>query len=128
MRVQNLYRLTVDSWPTPNGKPFDWQSDEFWERIADAFHNPSDDNPMPEWLDACPLEEWLDDPGGSWEPPHRAFVRGRYYELAGLVVPIVARRHWQTRSAAERKASALRAWGCVVRIDQSDPITWKDCS
>ena len=123
-RVQRLYRLTVISWPTPDGRPFDRQPEEFGEQIADAFHNPSDDNPFPEWLDSCPIEEWLDDPGGSWEPPHRAFVRGHYFESAGLVVPILSRRHWQTRAAAEVKAKALRQWGCEVRIDASDPITW----
>ena len=124
VRVQRLYRLVVESWPTPDGRPFDYQADEFWEQIADAFHNPNDANPLPEWLAGCPLEEWLDDPGGSWEPPHRAFIRGCYYESAGLVVPVLGRRHWQTRHAAETKAAEFRRWGCAVRVDASDPITW----
>lgn len=122
-RVQRLYRVTVEAYPTPDGRPFDVQDDELWEQVADAFHNPSDDNPMPDWV-PNDIEEWLDDPGGSWEPPHRAFVRGRYYESAGLVVPILSRRHWQSRTAAVRKAEVFRSWGCVVRVDASDPITW----
>ena len=124
MRVQRLYRLTIDSWPTPNGLPFDRQDDEFWGQITDAYYNPSDGNPWPEWLGD--ISDWLDDPGDSWSPPHRAFVRGRYYEDAGLVVPVMGRRHWQTRAAAQRKADEFQRWGCVVRVDESDPIAWGD--
>ena len=122
MSVQRLYRLTVESWPTPDGLPFNRQSNDFWVRITDAFHNPSDENPWPEWLGD--ITDWLDDPGDSWSYPHRAFMRGCYYEGAGVVVPVVSRRHWQTRTAAERTANVLRVWGCVVRVDASDPITW----
>lgn len=125
MRSQHLYRLVVESWPTPDGRPFDRQSDEFWDEIADAFYNPSESRPWPEWIGD--ITEWFDDPGDSWTPPHRAWDKpGHYYESIGLVVPVVKRLHWQTRTIPERKARELRLWGCVVRIEKSDPITWSE--
>lgn len=124
MSTQRLYRLTVVAWPTPDGRPFDMQDEGLWEGIADAFHNPSLDNPWPEWLGN--ITDWFDDPGGPWSPPGRAAKSGYWIESAGLVVPVVRRRHWQTRAAAERKAADLRHWGATVRVDPSDPITWSD--
>ena len=125
-RIQRLYRVVVDAWPTPDGLPLDRQEDEFWNDISYAFYNPSaaDAKPWPEWLGD--ITDWFDDPGDCWSPPSRAYKAGHYCEDAGLVVPILRQRLWRQRAAAERKAADLRTWGCVVRVEASDPITWTE--
>lgn len=122
MREQHLYRLTIVSWPTDDGRPFVDQPESFWQEIGDDFVNPSENSRWPEWLPD--ISEWFDSPGFT---PGRSDKHGHHFPNAGLVVPTAPRRrHWLSRAGAEHRARDLRYWGCEVLIEKSDPITWSE--
>lgn len=122
-RTLRLYRLDVTSWPTPDGRPFDQQPDDWWaDVVLVEAGNPAPDGwKHPDWLPADFLE-WVPD----MDPMHGGGPRpGSWLQDAELVVPRVpTRRHWIDRSAAERRANVLRSWGATVTVTPSNPITW----
>lgn len=125
-----VFRVVVDSYPTPDGKPFIDQPDEFWEEIVDHHYNPTEPDPTPDWVPAIDEYLWTTDNGpfgNSFEPPVR---RGapvsqdeRGYPL--LVVPALTRKHFFARHAAKTRVDQLIEWGCVARVETAEIGEWK---
>lgn len=118
-----LYRVDILGWPTPDGQPFDRQSDGFWRRAVDAYANPSEAKDYPEWLPD--IGDWMDS-DDNYGLLH--VQPGCYFKEAGLTVPTLSRRHWIARHAAKRRADLFAEWGCEVSLVASDPITWHEAT
>lgn len=116
-RPQHVYRVAV-TYPTPDGRPFDQQPREFWEQIEEAYFNPDEANPLPEWAQC--LEDWSYSEG-SYELP----LNYGYPVTETLTVPRLNRTHYLTPSGANRIAKRFREWGCIVTITRSKPIEWE---
>lgn len=126
---RHLYRVTIMSYPTADGKPFVDQPVEFWQQMLDAHYDPGSDYELPAWLD-WDFEEWI------YQEDYSGYggEGGTYYAGPGghhvntdpaMCVPVSRRKHWQSASAARREAAKLREWGCVVTVDKSKPIEWE---
>lgn len=115
-RSEYAYRLVVDKWPTPDGRPFAEQPLEYWERIVAAYHNRTGGYSYPEWLPAD-IGPWLADGNDSpSRPGHPIFDETGHL----LNVPAVPRhRRSLTRPTAARRAEDLMDWGCSVRIERA---------
>lgn len=119
MSEKHLYRLDILSWPTPDGRPFDEQDDQFWVDIVESYVNPGMPG-YPDWMPDIANRLVDDDPWSSGPP----YAQGYWVKQAGLVVPTFTRRHWLARHAAQRRADLFASWGCEVRVVRSEPITW----
>lgn len=119
-----LYRVTVVSYPTPDGKPFDEQDEEFWQDCIEAYAgNP--DYPMPEFMD-WDFGEWIYQDSSHYAGYDYGGPNGATMHTdPPMVVPVHRRKHWMSRHAANQKAKTLREWGCVVTVEKSKPIEWE---
>ncbi len=124
-----VYRITVDKYPTPDGRPFVDQSVMFWADIIDRHLNTgTDDNP--DWVPAN-LEEWLFLDTGD---PYQRFVEpdriGRTIiddtRMPMLNVPVARRRHWLSASTARGIVAGLRQWGAEVRLERCPIESWEE--
>lgn len=122
--VLYVYRLVVDSWPTPDGKP--------WARFYGTGAQ-APNHVIPEWLrplldDAVPLIYAY----GKETPRHRVAARLKWDdhagydegELMGVLMPRVSRAHYLSASGAHELARDLRAFGAVVRVIRSARVEW----
>lgn len=123
---RHLYRVTIESYPTEDGKPFNEQPTEFWQECIEAYAGNTDADPLPDFMD-WDFEEWIYQDatyGHGYEYP--ANYAGAHIQTdPPMVVPTFTRRHWLSPHAAKQKAATLREWGCVVTVDKSKPIEWE---
>lgn len=120
------YRITVDSYPTPDGRPFVDMGDDFYARQVYLHANPG----------AGDLAAWLPDSFGEWiyadEYPSEPAKIGRtvldgddYGPVPLCKVPLTRRRHWLSRATAVGIAAGLREWGAEVRLERCALDSWQ---
>jgi hypothetical protein len=119
-----VYKLVIESWPTPDGRPFRDIDDDVWLSAADHWCG-NFNSEWPAWLpEGLDLSERIppDDSYGAWVPPAGYWVGG---SNTILVVPDVPqRKHYFSRAAAQRKLDSYVEWGVVGHIETSEPIAW----
>ena len=119
-----VYRLVVDRWPTPDGRPFTEQTTEFWEQVVEDYSNgvgpawlPADLSPYAESaLDRARYVHWVGDPGEpdvGW--PGSTLI----------YVPIAPTRRFFTRSTVVAMCKQLRAWGCTAHMEIAEIGPWE---
>jgi hypothetical protein len=123
--VTRVHRILIDSYPTPDGKPFDLQHPDDYDAAVDYFHNPIEENAhaVPEWLAGIDLSERIygDDYEHGYPQPGVTIMSGGD---PLLTVPTLRRVNFFSRQAAERRLSYLAAWGAIGRVVSSAPIEW----
>lgn len=123
-----VHKVVVDSWPTPDGKPFIEQPEEVWESFAE--HYLGNEGERPEWLPKdLDITEWLpwQDGDGRWEYPPKPgdWVGGNMPDELIMTVPRVPlRRHYFSKAAALRVVASLTEWGVIARVESSEPLVW----
>ena len=123
---QYAYRLLVTSWPTPDRQPFAEQPYKFWEEIVDAYLNPSDSKPYPEWLPD--IGPWL---ATEFDGPRDGHPIGEHGDLAAgdrgnhlMNVPRAPGRRYFTRKTLMDLRDELIAWGCTAHIERGEIKNW----
>ena len=123
-----VYRITVDKYPTPDGRAFIDCSDSFWAQQVYAWANPND----------AEVEAWLPDSFGEWiynydEWPGEPAKIGRTIcenhdgnTVPLLKVPFTRRRHWLSSSTARGIVAGLREWGAEVRLERCPLESWEE--
>lgn len=111
-----LYRITVNHWPTDDGKP--------WPRFVDAVM-PADaqpgHRPVQPWMlplvyeDFAGMDEFRRDDGNPMTN-----------EPIGWVMPDPRRAAatWLSRAAALKWIDAAEQWGARAHLTESEPIRW----
>lgn len=106
------YRLVVEEWPTPDGQP--WKR---WYGLGGE--------PIPSWLteriDAIRRMHWRE---RDW----RLYDRIKEHEdgeTLSVLMPVPRRKLVLSASGANSLARHMRAFGAVVRVERSMPITWR---
>lgn len=126
-----VFRVVVDSYPTPDGKPFTDQPVSFWRQVVDHYYDPFGDDPTPHWVpdisDYLHTESSGDYGHTTWDPPVR---RGKSvcdgFEYPPLItVPSLTRKHFFSRHAAQVRVDQLVEWGCVARVETAEIGAWK---
>ncbi|MDH6284047.1 hypothetical protein [Prescottella agglutinans] len=105
-----VYRVVVDTWPTPDGNPFSEQDPEVWEWVG----HPE----APKWL---PSEEAM----GPW---HRSVYKDDDPWEIGYeeyVAPNVDTRRCLARKTADRRLDAAQALGVTAHIESAPIGGWK---
>ena len=123
-----MHRLVIDSWPTPDGKPFKDQPEEVWQAVED-FYLGNEDGVWPSWLpESLDITEWMpqeSNNGTGWEFPLKPGDLIGDFESPILNVPRVPlRQHYFSKPAAQRVLNDLEAWGVTARIETSKPVEW----
>lgn len=123
--VLKVHRIVIDSYPTPDGKPFDQQHQNDYETAVEVFHNPSAPLDVPKWLQDIDLADRLYTNDADWReyPLTGATVFDSGHEPM-LTVPVLRRVNFFSRTAAAARLAQLTAWGAVGRIESSAPIEW----
>lgn len=111
-RETRLYRIKVTSWPTPDGKPFTAQPAEFWERLQDAYFDPSDDNPLPPGFN------------GNW-PPIEDYCFDDYRGEPHFTKPAFKRRQYLAKRPAVAQMERMEQWGIVCELERSKPVEFE---
>ncbi|NMM84283.1 hypothetical protein B2J88_07905 [Rhodococcus sp. SRB_17] len=117
--INKAFRVIVESWPTPDGKPFDQQDPAWWNQIVEDFGHSKD---IPEWL-PNDLEEYIH----AYIPEDGPPKSGRHICYKGrliLSVPALFRKHFWVQQSAERQVRMLAEWGCVVRFETAEIGAW----
>ncbi|MFD6677513.1 hypothetical protein ACFWDA_24530 [Rhodococcus zopfii] len=127
-----VYRVTVDKYPTPDGRPFIDQSDEFYMEQVYLHANPNEGE-MADWLPDS-FDEWIYGDASiesSGEPAkigRTLFDGDDDYAGPGapiLKVPFTRRRHWLSASTARGIVAGLREWGAEVRLERCPLNAWE---
>lgn len=126
MSSLRVYRIVVDEWPTPDGKP--------WARVYgyphglpgyDHLNGYEDANEeIAEWLEAV-----IENPtahGDSWRVLDRVVYDTDRDLLLGVVMPKPNRKNYLSASGASELAKAMTAFGASVRVLRSNPVTWPE--
>lgn len=119
-----VHRLIIDSWPTPDGRPFRDVDVEVWRSATDKWVG--GDGEWPDWLpEGLDLGNRIPIDG---EPVDLA--QGGYWvggsNLVVIVPDVPRRRHYFSKSSAQRVLNLLVEWGCTGHIDYSEPIVWEN--
>jgi hypothetical protein len=122
-RKRFLYRIVVDTWPTPDGQPFDKQPPADYARAIDAWSNPNAAADCPDWMAGIDWGERVREPGESEPLPGVWLITPD--RRTAFTVPAHRRAHYLNPTAARTALAALQAWGAHGHIERSDPITWK---
>ncbi|TFD47586.1 hypothetical protein E3T46_17495 [Cryobacterium sp. Hh11] len=122
-----IHRLVIDSWPTPDGKPFKDQPEEVWQAAVDHYLV-NEGGEWPSWLpESLDITEWMPDEGEygnqQW-PVKRGDPIGAYGELIMTVPRTLFRKHYFNKSAAQKVMAELVEWGVVGHIESSEPVEW----
>jgi hypothetical protein len=123
--VLKVHRVVIDSYPTPDGKPFDQQHINDYETAVQLHYNPGAPFDMPKWLEGIDLSERLYTGSDDWTegPIMGATIIGYDHEPL-LTVPVLRRVNFFSRTAASGRLAQLTAWGAVGRVESSAPIEW----
>lgn len=118
VRETRLYRIVVESWPTPDGKPLNSQPQQFWADLEDAYHNPGGVNVLPKGFKDKwpPIEDHMHGMGRDWETGH---------EEEKLFPPAFNRRQYLVRPAAVAQMKRMQEWGVTARMERSEPVQWE---
>ena len=124
-----VHRLVIDSWPTPDGKPFVDQPEEVWQAAVDHWAG-NEGGTWPSWLpESLDITEWLpteDEYRGS--PVKNGDAIGGFYERLMNVPRPPLRKHFFIKSAAQKVLAELVEWGVIGHIESSEPIVWRVAS
>jgi len=102
--TQSVFRVVVDSWPTPDGAPFDEQE---WDWDTDE---------RAEWMpETAPLEQWM--AGGGYD-------RETGYADCHLIAPRWRRWKWWSKSSAYKRVRELKLYGVKAHIE-TGTVNWK---
>jgi hypothetical protein len=119
-RKRFLYRIVIDTWPTPDGQPFDRQPATAYAQAIKSWHDDSGDTLFPAWMEridwSLHLKRYGDPLPGVWMSTRDDIV---------FTVPAHRRAHFLSPTAARDTLARLQAWGAHGHIERSDPITWK---
>ena len=122
-----VHRLVIDSWPTPDGKPFKDQPEEVWQAAVDHYLL-NEGGEWPSWLpESLDITEWLPTDGsyGHQEWPAKTGAPiGEYDDLVMNVPRAPLRKHYFSKSAAQKVLADLVEWGVAGHIESSEPIVW----
>jgi hypothetical protein len=123
--MSRVHRVVVESYPTPDGKPFDQQHQNDYETAVELFHNPGAPLDCPPWLEGIDLSDRVYADNDDWrEGP----IAGATICSGGeplLTVPILRRANYFSKAAAANRLALLTAWGAVGRVESSAPIKWE---
>lgn len=109
----NVYRIVVDSWPTPDGKP--------WERAYGPHaYGITEGEEIPEWLSD------LVGRSHDWRVLTRVQYDDRTDEYALIVLPVPKRRNYLSASGVSELAANMRAFGAEVHTVKSKPVEWEE--
>lgn len=116
-----VYRIVVDSWPTPDGEP--------WARYY-GVNAAVPNHAIPEWLTPR-LESAKASPWNVWERTagDRIIARIKRDEaddISAVLMPKPKRRNYLSASGASELAKDMRAFGAEVRVIASEPIVWRE--
>jgi hypothetical protein len=103
---QNVFRVIVDKWPTPDGMPFDEQDIDWCER--------------PDWMpETAPLDEWYRSGGHE-------YVNGRDVgpDWEETIAPSWRRWKWWSKSSAYKRVRELKLYGVKAHIE-TGTVNWK---
>lgn len=127
----HIYRLVVDAWPTPDGRPFTEQDDSFWMDIVYCWAN---SRKAPDWLPKD-FDNYLhgdtdgrSETGGPVKPGKTIY--DRFDDGFGpravpiLNVPSLPRRTFLAGSVAQARLDQLLEWGVTARIDMAPVGEW----
>lgn len=120
-----VFRVVVDSYPTPDGKPFIDQPDEFWEEIVDNHNDGLAETTTPDWVPDISEYLWTSTQHGIAAPERKgAPVSQDDQGYPLLVVPALPRKHFFARHAAKTRVDQLVEWGCVARVESAEIGAW----
>ena len=92
-----IHRLVIDSWPTPDGKPFKDQPDEVWQAAVDHYLV-NEGGEWPSWLpESLDITEWMPDEGeyGNQQYPAKSGdLIGEFGALVMVVPRAPSRLHF----------------------------------
>ncbi|MGW2095755.1 hypothetical protein [Promicromonospora sukumoe] len=127
----------VDTWPTPDGKPFTEQTGEFWDDIVDRWADGLDESPMPDWLPKDFDDYLYGDHGdygeirGPLKPGKCVLIkRSGSGDVWGqtcdpiLNVPSLNRRTFLSRHAAKTRLDQLLEWGVTAHLETASIGEW----
>ena len=123
----HLYRVTIKSYPTKDGKPFNEQPTEFWQECIEAYAGNTDADPLPDFMN-WDFGEWIYQQSGTYGHGYEAPSTGAGKHVQTdppMIVPFQHRKHWLNQHSAQLLADRFREWGCVVTVDKSKPIQWE---
>jgi hypothetical protein len=121
-RKRFLYRIVVDTWPTPDGQPFDKQPAHAYAQAIDAWHGGRGTPEHIAWMSRIDWAKHL----ARWQQPDP--LPGVWFvdtEGRRFTVPQHRRAHFLNPTGARTALSTLQSWGAHGHIERSDPITWK---
>ncbi|MFC5930889.1 hypothetical protein D6T64_11910 [Cryobacterium melibiosiphilum] len=121
-----MHRLVIDSWPTPDGKPFKDQPEEVWQAAVEHYCG-GGEGAWPSWLpESLDITEWMPDEGdyGTQLPEKTGDPIGEYSELVMVVPRAPRRKFYFVESAAQKVLADLAEWGVVGHIETSNPVEW----
>lgn len=124
---RHLYRVTIESYPTPDGKPFVDQPVEFWQDCIDAHYNTDAEPQLPTFMD-WDFEGWIYQESGTYGHGYESPSTGAGKHVQTdppMIVPFQHRKHWMNVHSAQLLAERFREWGCIVTVDKSKPIEWE---
>lgn len=115
-----VYRVTVEKYPTDDGKPFIDQSAEFWRDMVERRALNNEDPEVPSWIPD--LTDWtcqfVHMEGTSYPKERGAFIEPDEEDGTPLlVVPAIKRRHFFARAAAAERVRQFLAWGCIAYVE-----------
>lgn len=128
MSALRVYRIVVESWPTLDGEP--------WARFyGEGAAVPNDE--IPEWLEPYIAKGFAAYGHWSYLWNRKATDEGRIAERlrvhegwggeeypAAVLMPKPKRKHYLSASGASELAADMRAFGAVVRVEKSAPVSW----
>ncbi|KDQ01723.1 hypothetical protein EN35_20125 [Rhodococcus qingshengii] len=103
---QNVFRVIVDKWPTPDGMPFDEQDIDWCER--------------PDWMpETAPLDEWYRSGGHHYQDG-----RDMGPDWEETIAPSWRRWKWWSKSSAYKRVRELKLYGVKAHIE-TGTVNWK---
>ena len=116
-----VYRIVVESWPTPDGEP--------WARYygqGSAVPN----HIIPAWLMER-LETATESPWNVWGRTAGDRIIDRTKrddadDIAGVLMPLPKRRNYLSAAGVSELAKDMRAFGAEVRVIASEPVAWRE--
>lgn len=123
--MSRVHRVVVESYPTPDGRPFDQQHPNDYETAVELHHNPGAPLDCPPWLANIDLSDRVYTDAPAWEdgPISGATICSQGEPI--LTVPTLRRVNYFSKAAAANRLALLAAWGAVGRVESSAPIKWE---
>jgi len=118
-----VHRIVIESYPTPDGRPFDLQHPNDYETAVDLFHNPGAPLDCPAWLAGLDLTERVYGDSGDYSYPAAGVTIMSGSEPL-LTVPVLRRVNFFSRAAAVKRLGYLTEWGAVGHVESSGPVAW----